>query len=503
MIDYETIIGLEVHAQLNTTTKVFAPSPTVFGSSPNTQVSTVCYGLPGALPVLNEQALQKAIQAGLALGCNISLFTKFDRKNYFYPDLPKGYQISQYDKPICLGGQITFTMKGKTEPTVIKLTRIHIEEDAGKLMHSADPSVNASYVDLNRAGTPLIEIVSEPELRSSEEAYLYLTTLKSILRYIQVSDCNMEEGSLRCDANVSIRPRGEKEFRTRVEIKNLNSFKAVKQAIDYEVEWQKDQYARGLTFQQQTKLWDATLLKTVSMRSKEMAHDYRYFPDPDLPTIVLKQEDIDTLRSKLPELPAAKKKRFEDALGLPPYDAEVLTAEREIADYFELALKVSGDAKKTSNWVKDEVLGIVNKENISISEFTIDPKRIGGLVKLIVDGKISGKIAKDVFEKMLTTPKSPEEIVQSEGLIVVKDDKEIERLVDLILEKNPQAIEDYRKGKDRALGSLVGAVMKESKGKADPGSVNKLLLEKLGPCFLNKSLISSFVMPFLILNLLQ
>ncbi len=291
----------------------------------------------------------------------------------------------------------------------------------------------------------------------------------------------MEEGSLRCDANVSIRPRGETEFRTRVEIKNLNSFKAVKQAIDYEVEWQKDQYARGLTFPQQTKLWDATLLKTVSMRSKEMAHDYRYFPDPDLPTIVLKQSDVDTLKSKLPELPAAKKKRFEETLGLPAYDAEVLTAEREIADYYEEALKFSGDAKRTSNWVKDEILGIINKENISISEFAVDPKRIGGLVKLIVDGKISGKIAKDVFEKMLTSPKSPEEIVQSEGLSVVKDDKEIERLVDLILEKNPQAIEDYRKGKDRALGSLVGAVMKESKGKADPGSVNKLLLEKLGP----------------------
>jgi aspartyl-tRNA(Asn)/glutamyl-tRNA(Gln) amidotransferase subunit B len=481
MIDYEVIIGLEVHAQLNTHTKIFAPSPTVFGSSPNTQVSTVCFGLPGALPVLNEAALDKAIMAGLALGCSISLFTKFDRKNYFYPDLPKGYQISQFDKPICLGGKIEFQLKGADHSTSINLERIHLEEDAGKLMHSNDASVHASYVDLNRAGTPLIEIVSKPELRSSEEAYMYLTTLKTILRYIEVSDCNMEEGSLRCDANVSIRVRGEKELRTRIEIKNLNSFKAVKSAIDYEVEWQKDMYARGEVFTQQTKLWDANLQKTQSMRSKEMAHDYRYFPDPDLPVIQLKQEYIDLIKSKLPELPSAKKIRFVEKLGLPLYDAEVLTAEREIANYFEEALAVSKDAKKTSNWVKDEVLGIVNKENISISEFTIESARIGGLVKMISDGKISGKIAKDVFEKMLTSKKSPEEIVSEEGLLVVRDDKEIEKLVDIILDRNQGAIEDYRKGKDRALGSLVGQVIKESKGKADPQTVNKLLLEKLGP----------------------
>ena len=481
MMEYEVIIGLEVHAQLNTLTKVFSPSPTIFGSSPNTQVSTVCYGLPGALPVLNELALEKAILAGLALGCSITRFTKFDRKNYFYPDLPKGYQISQFDKPICLGGSIQFTKKGSDKPTIIHLERIHLEEDAGKLIHSTDSSVPFSYVDLNRAGTPLIEIVSKPDLRSSEDAYLYLTTLKSILRYINVSDCNMEEGSLRCDANVSIRPIGSSELRTRVEIKNLNSFKAVKQAIEYEVEWQKDQYARGLSFNQQTKLWDANLLKTMTMRSKEMAHDYRYFPDPDLPVIVLTEDKILEVKSKLPELPSEKKQRFIEKLGLPPYDAEVLTAEKEIADYFEEALATSKDAKKTSNWVKDEVLGIVNKENISISEFNIEPKRLGELVALIVKGDISGKIAKDIFEKMLTIKTSPMEIVKAEGLLVVKDDKEIEKIVDLVLSKNPQAIEDYRKGKDRALGSLVGQVMKESKGKADPPTVNKLLLEKLGP----------------------
>ncbi len=481
MTDYEVIIGLEVHAQLNTNTKVFSVSPTVFGSSPNTQVSTVCYGLPGALPVLNGEALDKAIMAGLALGCSITLFTKFDRKNYFYPDLPKGYQISQFDKPICQGGFIKYQMKGEAEPKIINLERIHLEEDAGKLIHSADSSIPNSYVDLNRAGTPLIEIVSKPELRSSDEAYMYLTTLKTILRYIQVSDCNMEEGSLRCDANVSIRPRGTTELRTRVEIKNLNSFKAVKTAIDYEVEWQKDQYARGLKFHQQTKLWDATKQQTLPMRSKEMAHDYRFFPDPDLPVIVLKQEYVDQIKTKLPELPAAKKIRFIESLGLPEYDAGVLTAEREIAEYYEQALKISGDAKKTSNWVKDEVLGIVNKENISINEFQIEATRIGGLVKLISEGKISGKIGKDVFEKMLTNKKSPEDIVSEEGLLVVTDNKEIEKIVDEVLEKNQAAVEDYRKGKDRALGSLVGQVMKESKGKADPPTVNKLLLEKLGP----------------------
>jgi len=306
-MEYEVIIGLEVHAQLNTTTKIFAPAPTEFGASPNTQVSTVCYGLPGALPVLNEVALKKAIEAGLALGSEITLFTKFDRKNYFYPDLPKGYQISQFDKPICVGGEIIIHLKDKKEPKTIKLTRIHLEEDAGKLMHSADPEIPYSYVDLNRAGTPLIEIVSEPDMRSSEEAYLYLLNLKNILSYVRVSDCNMEEGSLRCDANVSIRPLGSSEFRTRVEIKNLNSFKAVKQAIDYEVEWQKDQYARNLSFPQMTKLWDSSLLKTIPMRTKEMAHDYRYFPEPDLPPIKISKEFVEKIKSTIPELPQAKK----------------------------------------------------------------------------------------------------------------------------------------------------------------------------------------------------
>ena len=480
-MEYEVIIGLEVHAQLNTITKIFAESPTAFGASPNTQVSTVCYGLPGTLPVLNEVALQKAVEAGLALGCSITLFTKFDRKNYFYPDLPKGYQISQYDKPICVGGQISFQTKDSKESKTIHLTRIHLEEDAGKLMHSADSSLPYSYVDLNRAGTPLIEIVSEPELRSSEEAYMYLVTLKNILSYVRVSDCNMEEGSLRCDANVSIRPKGSSEFRTRVEIKNLNSFKAVKQAIDYEVEWQKDQYANNLVFPQMTKLWDSNALKTVPMRTKEMAHDYRYFPDPDLPPIVITQEYVEMIRKTLPELPQIKKERYIQELGLPGYDAEVLTSEREIAEYFETTLHYSGDVKKTSNWVKDEILGIVNRENINITEFQIEPKRIGEMIKLISSGEISGKIAKTVFEEMLTSKNDPSDIIKAKGLSVVRDDKEIDRIVDKALLENPDAIDGWKKGRDRVLGSLVGAVMKETKGKADPKLVNDLLLKKLGP----------------------
>lgn len=419
--------------------------------------------------------------AGLAFGSDITLHTKFDRKNYFYPDLPKGYQISQFDRPICTGGGISFTVKGEDKPKFVNLTRIHIEEDAGKLIHSADPNIPQSYVDLNRAGTPLIEIVSEPEMRSSDEAYHYLLALKSVLRYIRVSDCNMEEGSLRCDANVSIRPKGSDKFGTRVEIKNLNSFKAVKAAIDYEVEWQRDMYSQGKTFQQQTKLWDSASNITVTMRTKEMSHDYRYFPDPDLPSVILSQKDVEDIRKTLPELPDARRDRFVDKLGLPKYDADVLTAEREIADYFEDALKVSGDAKRTSNWVKDEVLGIVNKESITISEFKVGPERIGELVKLIVDGKISGKIGKTVFEELLNSDKDPEAIVTEKNLIVVRDDKEIERIVDEAIAANEDAVQKYKSGKDRALGAIVGYVMKVSKGKADPNLVNQMLLDKLGP----------------------
>jgi len=481
MRDYEVIIGLEVHAQLNTQSKIFAESPTTFGASPNTQVSAVCYALPGTLPVLNEKALEKAIQAGLAFGSSITLFTKFDRKNYFYPDLPKGYQISQFDKPICVGGQVEFTVKGKTEPSIVRLTRIHLEEDAGKLIHSLDSKVPLSYVDLNRAGTPLIEIVSEPDIRSSEEAYYYLLTLKNILRYIDVSDCNMEEGSLRCDANVSIRLKGEQGFRTRVEIKNLNSFKAVKAAIDYEVEWQKDQYERGLSFSQMTKLWDANLLKTIPMRTKEMAHDYRYFPDPDLPPVLISKDYVEELRKNLPELPKAKKQRYVQTLGLPDYDAEVLTSEKEIAEYFEKVVEICKDAKKASNWVKDEILGIVNKENISIRDFSIEPERIAQMIQMLNSGSITGKIAKIIFETMLTSKASPQEIAKEQGLVVVRDDKALDEIAQRAIEANPDAVEGWKKGRDRVLGALVGYVMKETKGKADPKLVNEILLAKLGP----------------------
>lgn len=482
MSEFEPVIGLEVHAQLNTQTKIFSPSSCEFGQPANSQVSEICYALPGTLPVLNEIALEKGIQAGLALGCKIALFTKFDRKNYFYPDLPKGYQISQFDKPICEGGEVRFRLPDDSEETVIALTRIHLEEDAGKLIHSDDPARNISYVDLNRAGTPLIEIVSEPDIRSSEQAYHYLVTLKNILKYIGVSDCNMEEGSLRCDANVSIRPRGSDKLRTRVEIKNLNSFKAVRTAIDYEIEWQKELYYQGKSFVQQTKLWDADRQITMSMRSKEMAHDYRYFPDPDLPVLILQQQYIDSLQANLPELPAVRKQRFIDKLGLPAYDAEVLTSEREIADYYEKTLTVAKDAKKTSNWIKDEVLGCINKQSITIAEFPISAKRLGQLIALIEAGDISGKIAKTIFEEMLTNPNTPDAIIDAKNLRVVKDDKQIDALVDKAIIALPESVESWQKGKKKALGSLVGRVMKESKGKADPKMVNEILLKKLGPC---------------------
>jgi len=481
MSEYEVIIGLEVHVQLNTKSKIFSTAPTSFGAAPNSQTTPVCMGLPGALPVLNEEALEKAVLAGLALECNIAEFTKFDRKNYFYPDLPKGYQISQFDKPYAEGGKVRFRVKGDDKDTVINLTRIHMEEDAGKLIHSHDPNVKVSYVDLNRAGTPLIEIVSEPDLRSSDEAYYYLHALRNTLRYIGISDCNMEEGSLRCDANVSIRPRGEKEYRTRIEIKNLNSFKAVKAAIDYEVEWQTEMYAQGKTFHQQTKLWDSAQLKTVSMRSKEMSHDYRYFPDPDLPAFNIEREYVERLRKTLPELPLERKERFISELKLPEYDAEVLTSEKEIADYYESALAVSGDAKKTSNWVKDEVLGIVNKESTTIDNFKISAGNLGKLVKQIVSGKISGKIGKTVFEEMLETGADPDQIIEKKGLATVTDNAEIEKVVEKAIEMNPEAVASYKSGKGRALGAFVGFIMKETKGKADPGLVNKLLVEKLGP----------------------
>lgn len=479
--NWEVVIGLEVHCQLDTKSKIFASGEARFGGSPNTHIDPVTLGLPGALPVLNESVLEKAVMAGLALGCAITRFTKFDRKNYFYPDLPKGYQISQFDRPYATGGGVPFLQKSSGTEITIPLTRIHMEEDAGKLIHSNDPKVNQSYVDFNRAGTPLIEIVSEPDLRSSEDAYAYLVALKSILRYVRVSDCNMEEGSLRCDANVSVRPKGESKFRTRVEIKNLNSFKAVKDAIDYEVEWQIDQYNQNKTFVQMTKLWDANAKVTVPMRTKEMSHDYRYFPDPDLPAFEITPKFISAIQDKLPELPSKRKERYKTALGLPEYDAGVLTSEREIAEYYEEVVNICKDPKKASNWVKDEILGIVNKENVEITAFPIEPKRMGELISLINAGEISGKIAKTIFEEMLNSKDSPAKIVEAKGLKVVRDDKAIEEIVDRVMSSMPDAIASWKQGKDRALGSLVGSVMKETKGKADPALVNKLLLEKLGP----------------------
>ena len=477
-MEFEPVIGLEVHAQLNTKSKIFSTSSTEFGNMANSQTSEVCLGLPGALPILNWKVLEKAILAGLAFNGKIANYTRFDRKNYFYPDLPKGYQISQFDHPIVENGSVPI-MDKKGNKKKIELIRIHLEEDAGKLIHSADSSMPFSYVDLNRAGTPLIEIVSSPQIKDSDEAYQYLQSLKSILKYINVSDCNMEEGSLRCDANISIRPVGSTEFRTRIEIKNLNSFKAVKSAIDYEIEWQKDMYLNNQTFSQQTKLWDSVQNKTLSMRTKEMSHDYRYFPDPDLPPIYVSQTYIDELKKQLPELPEQKKQRFIEKMNLPEYDAKVLTADKKIADYFEKALDISKDPKKTSNWIKDEVMGFLNEASMDISEFFIPPSHIGQLVKMINDRLISGKIAKTVFQDMLETKKTPEEIVKEKNLVVVKDESEIEKFVDDAINNNQKAIEQYKSGKTRALAAVVGFVMKQSKGKADPSLVNELILKKI------------------------
>lgn len=473
---YQTVIGLEVHAQLNTKTKIFCRCRTDFGSDSNSQVCPVCMALPGVLPVLNQEALSKAIRAGLATGCTIANYSKFDRKNYFYPDLPKAYQISQFDKPVCKSGAIRVTTD-KGEKT-IRLNRIHLEEDAGKNMHSEDPSVALSYVDLNRAGVPLIEIVTEPDISSSDEAYEYLTKLKQILRYVGVSDCNMEEGSLRCDVNISIMPEGAAQLGTKVEIKNLNSFKAVKQAIEFEYQRQCDMKEYGETIVQETRLWNANKLETYSMRSKEEAHDYRYFPDPDLTPIVIDDAMIEKIRAELPELPDAKSARFEKEYGIPRYDADVLSATRELGDYYEQTVKLGANPKKASNWIMSELLANVS-DTEKMSEFRIQPDTLSKLIRLMDTDVISGKIAKMIFAEMLENGGDPEAIVEAKGLKQVTDSGAIESVVDKVLAANPQSIADFKAGKGKAMGFLVGQVMKESGGKANPQMVNEILQKKL------------------------
>lgn len=477
-MQYESVIGLEIHVQLNTESKIFCGCSTRFGAEPNSQTCPVCTGMPGVLPVLNEDVLKKGILAGLALNCGIAEYSKFDRKNYFYPDLPKAYQISQYDKPVCKDGYIDILSNNEIKR--IGITRLHLEEDAGKLIHSDDFTNNVSFVDLNRTGVPLAEIVSEPDMRTGEEAYNYLNKVKSIIKYINVSDANMEEGSLRCDVNISVREVGAPKFGEKVEVKNLNSFKAVKAAINYEYERQKSLIVSGEKelIIQETRLWDADRQETYSMRSKEDAHDYRYFPDPDLTPIVITREYVEKLRSELPELPDEKKARFINEFSLSDYDADVLTSVKQLADYYEEAVQKGAQPKKAANWILSELLGQIEDPE-KISDFTVKPSGIAELLTLIDNNTISGKIAKIVFKDMIETGDSPGKIIDAKGLVQVSDSSEIEAIIDIVLKNNPQSVTDYKNGKEKAMGFLVGQIMKESKGKANPQVVNELLLKIL------------------------
>jgi len=473
---YETVIGLEIHVQLNTNTKIFCNCSTKFGADANTQTCPVCLGMPGVLPVLNEKAVEKGVKAGLSFHSNISKFSKFDRKNYFYPDLPKAYQISQFNLPICEGGHIDIIVDGK--PKRIGVTRLHLEEDAGKSIHSEDSNRKVSMVDLNRSGVPLAEIVSEPDMRSADEAYEYLQKMRTLMKYVGVSDVNMEEGSMRCDVNISLRPVGREKFGEKVEIKNLNSFKAVKAAIHYEFGRQERMLNSNELIVQETRLWNPDKGETFSMRSKEDAHDYRYFPDPDLAPIILDDEYIEKIKASLPELPDAKFERFLEQYKLPEYDASVLTAIRQVADYYENTVSEGTNPKKTSNWIMSELMAKL-EDSEKINEFIVNPKMLAELLTLIDNNTISGKIAKTVFEEMIKTGNQAIKIVEEKGLKQVTDTGAIEKIIDEVLNNNAKSIEDYKNGKDKALKFLVGQVMKESKGKANPQMVNEILLKKL------------------------
>lgn len=478
---FETVIGLEVHVQLKTESKLFCRCRTEFGADPNTQVCPVCFGHPGVLPVLNRKAVDLLIRAGLGLGCRIAPHSVFSRKQYFYPDLPKAYQISQYDLPLAVGGSIDI-VRPDGAPKRVHIHRIHLEEDAGKLLHAIGArELDYSLVDLNRAGIPLAECVSEPEMSSPEEAYAYLTALKAVFQYLEISDCDMEKGSLRCDANVSIRPVGQAALGTKAEIKNLNSFKAVKEAIAHEVERQTALVSEGGRVVQETRLWDEKRGVTVSMRSKEEAHDYRYFPEPDLVPIELAPEDLERVRAGLPELPTAKKLRFVRDFKLTDYDAGVLVAEKSLADYFEQAVRSASPdtAKPICNWISTELLGRLNAAKRTITESPIGPAQLAQLVGMVQKGAISGKTAKDVFAEMFETSGDPEAIVKSKGLTQVEDTGLIEKWCDEAINESPKAVAEFKGGKERAIGSIVGLVMKKSQGKANPQLVNQLLAKKL------------------------
>lgn len=473
--DYEVIIGLEVHAELSTKTKIFCSCPTAFGAAPNTHTCPICMAMPGTLPVLNEKVVEYAVKAGLATNCEISRNSKNDRKNYFYPDLPKSYQISQFDKPLCEHGYVEIEING--EKKKIRLTRIHIEEDAGKLNH--DEFGGGSLVDLNRAGVPLIEIVSEPDLRSAEEVEQYLRKLKSILEYIEVSDCKMQEGSLRADVNVSVRKKGEAKLGTRTEMKNMNSFRSIVRAIEYEVDRQIDVIENGGKIDQETLRWDDVSGKTFPMRDKEDAQDYRYFPDPDLVAIKLSEEYIENIKNSLPELPESRKERYLQEYKLSEKDAKLITASKYLSDLFEEAVKVCNNPKAVNNWIISDISRILNETEMEPIQIPFDAKQLGKLVVLIDKGTISSSIGKKVLVELFENPRDPEDIIKEKGWIQISDEGAIKEVVLKILENNPQSIADYKGGKDKALGFLVGQAMKETKGKANPQMLNKMFLEEL------------------------
>ena len=478
-MEYEAVIGLEIHSELKTATKIFCGCATTFGAEQNTHTCPVCLGLPGVLPTVNRKVVEFAIKAGLATNCTINQYSKFDRKNYYYPDLPKNWQTSQYDLPIAEHGWVDIDVEGQKKR--IRLTRIHMEEDAGKLVHSGTTIKDSatSNVDYNRTGVPLIEIVSEPDMRSAAEARAYMEKIKAILEYIDVSNCRMEEGNLRADINVSLRPVGSDKLGTRTEMKNINSFKSLEDAINYEIERQADVLDDGGKIIQETRTWNPEKGITQSMRSKEDAHDYRYMPEPDLPPIVTSAEEIEAFRKSLPELPDARRERLTKEYGLSDYDAGIITSSRAMAEYFDDVIAEGVDAKIAANWIMGDLSKNLNADNLTIEQSPVDAKRLAKMILLIDKGTISGKIAKTVFVEMWKSPDDPEKIVKDKGLVQITDTSAIEGIVDEVIANNPKAVEEYKAGKKKAIGALVGQIMKATKGKANPQMVNQLLAKKL------------------------
>ncbi len=477
-MEYESVIGLEVHCRISTKTKMFCRcSNDIFNAQPNTHVCPICMGFPGMLPLMNEDVVRKGILGALALGCEIPEFSKMDRKSYFYPDLPKGFQISQYDLPVSEKGKLTITLSDGTSKE-IGITRLHLEDDAGKLTHTAD----GTLVDFNRSGTPLMEIVSEPDIRSTEEASLYARQLQKIMRYVGASDADMEKGMMRFDINISMRPKGQKEFGIRSETKNLNSFRSMEKALDYEIKRQTELLESGGTVVQETRGWDDEKEVTISQRSKEEAAEYRYFPEPDIPPIVVTREMVEEIKKEIPELSVQKANRYKTELGLSAQDADQLSHDAALAAYFEAALEVSSDAKKTSNWLLSELMALLKADSLSISDSKLSAKNLGKLVKLIVDGHITGKIAKDIFKEVYEGDLDSEKVVEEKDLKVMEDTGELEKICQEVIDRNPQIVADFKGGKEKAFGGLVGQVMGATKGTANPKSVNEILRKLLSDC---------------------